>query len=150
MGCTFRTSPRHVGAGRDERRHPAPLAGHGTQSFPNDHVLRTRNSPMSVYHNRRFPPAPPALGVRDLMPSRSPSEVVPESTVIVTFVGATRQRQSDSVQRICSPIYARKCGRRQRIYHLLPAEKSTQNSPTRAVNSTSLPHNPASRSFSST
>ena len=60
------------------------LAGHGTQSFPNDRVLSIRNSSMSVYHNPRFPPAPPALGVRDLMPSKSPSEAVPESTVIVT------------------------------------------------------------------
>ena len=36
---------------------------------------------MSVYHNPRFQPAPPALGVRDLMPSKSPSEAVPESTL---------------------------------------------------------------------
>jgi|SRR5450631_2524535 len=60
---------------------PASLAGHGTQSFRNERVLRIRNSPMSVYHNPRFPPAPPALGVRDLMPSKSPSEAVPESIV---------------------------------------------------------------------
>jgi hypothetical protein len=57
--------------------------GHGTQSFPNDRVLRIRNGPMSSYHNPRSPPAPIRPGVRDLMPSKSPSEAVLESTVIV-------------------------------------------------------------------
>jgi hypothetical protein len=81
MVAHFRTSPRRAGVGRDERRPPASLAGHGTQSFRNERVLRIRNSPMSVYRNPRFQPAPPALGVGDLMPSKSPSEAVPESTV---------------------------------------------------------------------
>ena len=62
--------------------HPPSLPGHGTQSFPNERVLTIRNSPMSVYHDPRFPPAPPALGVRDLMPSKSPSEAVPESVIV--------------------------------------------------------------------
>jgi hypothetical protein len=37
---------------------------------------------MSLYHNPRFRPAWLALEVRDLMPRKSPSEAVPESTVI--------------------------------------------------------------------
>ncbi len=35
-GCTFRTSPRDAGAGRDKRSSPASLAGNGTQSFRNE------------------------------------------------------------------------------------------------------------------
>jgi hypothetical protein len=40
---------------RDDQRHrSASFAGQSTQSFPNEHVLRTRSGQMSAYHNPRF------------------------------------------------------------------------------------------------
>jgi hypothetical protein len=106
-GCTFRTSPRDAGAGRDKRSSPASLAGNGTQSFRNDVAKDSNQSDerMSVYHNSRFPPAQPALGVRDFNAEQIAFRSLPESTD--SGLAAMHRRSPPHVNRLVASICSR-------------------------------------------